>query len=241
MPTAAKGIAIGNNAKVGLPSDIIIGNGATTPLAPIGGNIVIGEAAVGPGTNINIGSSKLVTPGSINIGALIAHPPGTSFNVFGLTPGINPVTMLSWNVGNGSVLFGPCPACAIAPGPLEGEWTGLDDMSRVINEDNSQKILQLSIGQEKTRNGDQELDITVLRTPGDPKEFCPDLLVKDHFGRYENYLQLDKSFIAMLNIVKKHETKIAYQQEQFEAQQAELEELQIKYNNLKIVIDKIRK
>ncbi len=240
LPTAARGIAIGNNAKVALPNDIIIGNGATTPLAPIGGNIVIGEAAVAPGTNINIGAGKLVTPGSINIGDLISHPPATGFNVFGLAPGINPLTMMSWNPGNGGVSFGPCPACAVAAGPLEGEWTGLNDISRSIKED-SQKILALHIGHETTRSGDQDVDVQVLRTPGDPKEFCPNLLVKDHFGNYSNYLQLDKSFIAMLNVVKNHENKIAYQQDKLDAQQAEITELQIKYNNLKAVIDKIRK
>lgn len=243
LPTAFKSVVIGSGASAEFNGDIVIGNGQTSPfLNPIGNNIVIGRAAV---NTICIGADPaLATPASINIGSLLGHPIGTGVSggvfVFGFRPSFG-AEILWWNPANGELTTAPCPVC-LADGPLEGEWTGNDDLIRSQTDDASEKLLALTPQIMRNRGGSEnEESIIRIKAPEDPKEFCPELLVQDKYSKENSYLQLDKSFIAMLNVIKKHEHKITYQQEKLEAQQAEIEELNIKYNSLKTIIDKMRK
>ena len=245
-------IAIGKNANADGQADIIIGG--TTQGIPKLHKIWIGAknlgAAPAPPLGGPLGDEVRALPvipvgggedGTVIIGDMVTHPPETGFQIFGLKAGNAAAEFgnVGWDPGTGNLYFGPCPVC-VAAGPLEGDLDIEDDewVLRAIKDNGSDKLLALQplLKRGMTRSCNDEEIVTerwVLRTPEDPLEFCPQLLTQDYFGQYHNSFQLDKTFIAMLQIVKRHEAAIMEQQEIMEVQQNEIDELHKEIKELK--------
>jgi hypothetical protein len=204
----AGAIGIGNGVSVDGAGCIAIGNGV----------LMVGESGIA------IGDGAIALLDQIEIGS-VANEIGGCFIHGILEGGTDDPFVLNYVPIIGTVTYEVCAACAVL---RPGQLRGLDLLNAELTRGQSEKLMQLEPVFYRSAYDSTQVKARLV-APEDPAEFCPELMTTVD-GKPTSRLQLDKAFIALLNLVKEHNVLIKDQQMRIASMQIELDELRQKNN-----------
>ena len=232
---AVGAVAIANGLSAVAIGNICTSQGAFTTTLGSGANAE-GEGCTSLGSYANTLGVKAIAIGygaaALDQQIVIGTPAnvGTT-HLYGLTPGIDPFTVVSWTPGIALLSFGPCPGCAV-PLSFSAEEEIFEQDSG-IKRSTLGKLMALEVG--SYRNKDNINDVSLGIFSQQVEEVFPELLIENPNDGIK-YLQINKLIIPLLQQLQEHHHTLQDQQIQFTMQQEEIEELKEKCSKLEVLL-----